>query len=397
MREHPLGGVRGKIERAWEHQKKLRAEIKAFEAAKPYSVSVVFDPGSRWHVARLRVAFEGYDRKRVYLPRVSSSPGPGQPGSLRWTPVSPGPPVQNTFAQARWKGSSEDLGVLWDHMVRSVTEARGTATVTAVIEEPGLRRNYYDADRRKFLEDAALYRKTVVAIELSVTSAPAVSRERRPVMTRGERLRAAARVLGGSDTLKSRIAIAIARARGPLPIDDFEPMDILFAAAASQPEMRLTTALRAEFPCVRVSVQSSSITEDDIAARTLTALGHGRRFTAWPQLVLSLSMLLAGALVVLIFAAFTGHLEGRALLFAAGTGLAFAVVTFFAEPRLLPPLEVMAAPGATPRIRTLGSFMYVTTTLALAIFGVVLALNPPASSTRSTTNGHSSTEYRSVP
>jgi hypothetical protein len=58
MREHPLDGVRGKIERAWEHQKKLRAEIKAFEAAKPYSVSVVFDPGSRWHVARLRVAAE---------------------------------------------------------------------------------------------------------------------------------------------------------------------------------------------------------------------------------------------------------------------------------------------------------------------------------------------------
>jgi hypothetical protein len=58
VREHPLDGVQGKIERAWEHQRKLRSEIKAFKASKPYSVDVRFDPSSGWHVARLRVASE---------------------------------------------------------------------------------------------------------------------------------------------------------------------------------------------------------------------------------------------------------------------------------------------------------------------------------------------------
>jgi hypothetical protein len=58
VRVHPLDGVQGKIERGWEHQRKLRTEIKAFEASKPYSVGVTFDPESGWHVARLHVASE---------------------------------------------------------------------------------------------------------------------------------------------------------------------------------------------------------------------------------------------------------------------------------------------------------------------------------------------------
>ena len=184
---------------------------------------------------RAHARSKGSDRKRVYLPRVSASPGRGHPGPLRWTPVSPGPPVQNTYTQARWKGSSDDLGRLWDLMVRSVREARGTVTVTAAIEESNRRRCYYDTDRDKFIEDAVLYRKTIVAITISVMSSSADGREKRAALTRGERLRAAVRILWGSGPWQRRVAIAIARARGPLPIDDFEPVDILVAAAAAQP------------------------------------------------------------------------------------------------------------------------------------------------------------------
>lgn len=310
--------------------------------------------------------------------------------------MSPGPPVQNTYTQARWKGSSDDLGRLWDLMVRSVREARGTVTVTAAIEESNRRRCYYDTDRDKFIEDAVLYRKTIVAITISVMSSSADGREKRAALTRGERLRAAVRILWGSGPWQRRVAIAIARARGPLPIDDFEPVDILVAAAAAQPQVRLTTELRSNFPCVRVSVQSSSITEDDIADPTLTALGQGKRFTAWPRPVLSLSILLAGAAVVLVFAAWTSHLDRHALLLAALTGILLAVVTYFAARRLLPPLEILRAPGARPRIQTVGSLVYAATMLAIAIVGV-LASSSRASPTRSSINGHSSTEYRSVP
>ena len=38
MAEHPLDGVRSKIERAWAHRKQLRTEIKAFEETRPYSI-----------------------------------------------------------------------------------------------------------------------------------------------------------------------------------------------------------------------------------------------------------------------------------------------------------------------------------------------------------------------
>jgi hypothetical protein len=58
MAEHPLDGVQGKIERAWEHQKRLRKEIKEFAASKPYSIAAEFDPASGWHLARLRTAAE---------------------------------------------------------------------------------------------------------------------------------------------------------------------------------------------------------------------------------------------------------------------------------------------------------------------------------------------------
>jgi hypothetical protein len=56
--EHPLDGAQRKIERASEHQRTLRREIKAFAATNPYSVGVEFDAASGWHVARLRVSAE---------------------------------------------------------------------------------------------------------------------------------------------------------------------------------------------------------------------------------------------------------------------------------------------------------------------------------------------------
>ncbi len=45
MAEHPLDGARSKIERAWAHRKQLRAEIKAFEESRPYSI--IARPGER--------------------------------------------------------------------------------------------------------------------------------------------------------------------------------------------------------------------------------------------------------------------------------------------------------------------------------------------------------------
>jgi cytochrome c5 len=58
MTEHPLDGVRSKIERAWAHRKQLRAEIKAFEDTKPYTI--IARPGDTpgEYLACLRAAAE---------------------------------------------------------------------------------------------------------------------------------------------------------------------------------------------------------------------------------------------------------------------------------------------------------------------------------------------------
>jgi hypothetical protein len=58
MAEHPLDGVRSKIERAWAHRKQLRAEIKAFEKSQPYTIVATHGDKPGEYLARLRVAAE---------------------------------------------------------------------------------------------------------------------------------------------------------------------------------------------------------------------------------------------------------------------------------------------------------------------------------------------------
>jgi hypothetical protein len=58
MAEHPLDGVRSKIERAWAHRKQLRAEIKAFEDARPYTIVARRGEKPGEYLASLRAATE---------------------------------------------------------------------------------------------------------------------------------------------------------------------------------------------------------------------------------------------------------------------------------------------------------------------------------------------------
>jgi hypothetical protein len=58
MPEHPLDGVRSKIERAWAHRKQLRAEIKSFEEANPYTIVAKHGGRSGQYLACLHVDAE---------------------------------------------------------------------------------------------------------------------------------------------------------------------------------------------------------------------------------------------------------------------------------------------------------------------------------------------------